>query len=69
MKLSEKCEIFAKPFSDFAGFLESQVWEQICVQNNSFSLDFAKALRAPMFLVAPASLRIYRNSTLRYASQ
>jgi hypothetical protein len=31
--------------------------------------DFARSLRVPSFLVAPASLRIYRNSTLRYASQ
>ena len=33
------------------------------------SPDFAKALRIPKFMVAPASLRIYRNSTARYATQ
>jgi len=32
-------------------------------------IDFAKALRIPKFMVAPASLRIYRNSTARYATQ
>ena len=70
-KLVRKCEIFAKRFFHFAGYLESQVWEQFfCFfVIKMFFLDFAKALRAPMFLVAPASLRIYRNSTLRYASQ
>ena len=31
--------------------------------------DFAKDLRIPKFMVAPASLRIYRNSTARYATQ
>ena len=33
------------------------------------SPDFAKALRIASFMVPPASLRIYRNSTLRYATQ
>jgi len=32
-------------------------------------IDFAKALRIASFMVPPASLRIYRNSTLRYATQ
>ena len=31
--------------------------------------DFAKALRMPTVIVKPASLRIYRNSTVRYATQ
>ena len=31
--------------------------------------DFAKALRMPTVIVRPASLRIYRNSTVRYATQ
>jgi len=32
-------------------------------------IDFAKDLRIPKFMVPPASLRIYRNSTARYATQ
>jgi len=32
-------------------------------------IDFAKDLRIPKFMIAPASLRIYRNSTARYATQ
>lgn len=32
-------------------------------------IDFAKALRMPTVIVKPASLRIYRNSTVRYATQ
>ena len=31
--------------------------------------DFAKALRIPTVIIRPASLRIYRNSTVRYATQ
>ena len=31
--------------------------------------DFAKALRMPTIIVRPASLRIYKNSTIRYATQ
>ena len=31
--------------------------------------DFAKSLRIPTVIVRPASLRIYRNSTVRYATQ
>jgi hypothetical protein len=32
-------------------------------------VDFAKALRLPTVVIRPASLRIYRNSTARYATQ
>lgn len=32
-------------------------------------IDFAKALRIPTLIIRPASLRIYRNSTCRYATQ
>ena len=35
----------------------------------TFRADFAKDLRIPKFMVPPASLRIYRNSTARYATQ
>ena len=31
--------------------------------------DFAKTLRMPTLMVRPASLRIYKNSTVRYATQ
>ena len=34
-----------------------------------YSSDFAKALRLPTVVIRPASLRIYRNSTARYATQ
>ena len=37
--------------------------------NYVFISDFAKDLRIPKFMVPPASLRIYRNSTARYATQ
>ncbi|XP_040569238.1 glutamate-gated chloride channel alpha [Lepeophtheirus salmonis] len=32
-------------------------------------IDFAKDLRIPTYMTPPASLRIYRNSTIRYATQ
>ena len=35
----------------------------------TFIPDFAKALRMPTVIVKPASLRIYKNSTVRYATQ
>lgn len=37
--------------------------------NIYFVTDFAKDLRIPKFMVPPASMRIYRNSTARYATQ
>ena len=39
------------------------------IDNNYFVTDFAKDLRIPKFMVPPASMRIYRNSTARYATQ
>ena len=48
-------------------------WLKICrVSNKYISLlltDFAKELRMPTVIIQPASLRIYRNSTVRYATQ
>ena len=41
----------------------------VFTSKKKISPDFAKALRIPKFMVAPASLRIYRNSTARYATQ
>eukprot|EP00095_Tigriopus_kingsejongensis_P007873 snap_masked-scaffold127_size327531-processed-gene-1.4 protein:Tk07873 transcript:snap_masked-scaffold127_size327531-processed-gene-1.4-mRNA-1 annotation:"glycine receptor subunit alpha-2-like" len=32
-------------------------------------IDFAKAIRIPTLIIRPASLRVYRNSTCRYATQ
>ena len=41
---------------------------QSCLYGINFT-DFAKQLRMPTVIVRPASMRIYRNSTVRYATQ
>ena len=39
-----------------------------CLYGINFT-DFAKELRMPTVIIRPASMRIYRNSTVRYATQ
>ena len=49
---------------------ETQGILAVCSASNYPNItDFAKALRVPKFMVPPASLRVYRNSTARYATQ